>query len=167
MPPVSGLPPLGRIVNARASRLYIRIHHHNTRRNALPWHSDCLQPSSLFRTAVVRPSFHTTHTFALALPTGATIQVLLFAVLAIEVKRKAPTAHTVLEIVKARWGTSAHLVFLVFCFLTNLIVTAMLILGGAAVTTALTGEWISQLPPTLPLPACCACLVCSLNKAAY
>ncbi len=65
--------------------------------------------------------------------------MLLFAVLAIEVKRKAPTAHTVLEIVKARWGVKAHLVFLVFCFLTNLIVTAMLILGGAAVTTALTG----------------------------
>jgi Na+/proline symporter len=34
---------------------------------------------------------------------GATIQVLLFAVLAVEVKRKAPQAHTVLEIVKARW----------------------------------------------------------------
>ena len=65
--------------------------------------------------------------------------MLLFAVLAIEIKRKAPTAHTVLEIVKARWGTGAHLVFLVFCLLTNLIVTAMLILGGAAVTTALTG----------------------------
>jgi Na+/proline symporter len=76
-----------------------------------------------------------------ALPAGATIQVLLFAVLAIEVKRKAPTAHTVLEIVKARWGTAAHLVFLVFCLLTNLIVTAMLILGGAAVTNALTGGW--------------------------
>jgi Na+/proline symporter len=71
---------------------------------------------------------------------GATIQVLLFAVLAIEIKRKAPTAHTVLEIVKARWGTTAHLVFLTFCLLTNLIVTGMLILGGAAVVTALTGE---------------------------
>jgi hypothetical protein len=33
---------------------------------------------------------------------GATIQVLLFAVLAVEIKRKAPTAHTVLEIVKVR-----------------------------------------------------------------
>lgn len=70
---------------------------------------------------------------------GATIQVLLFAVLAVEVKRKAPTAHTVLEIVKARWGVTAHLVFMVFCFLTNIIVTSMLILGGAAVVTALTG----------------------------
>ena len=70
---------------------------------------------------------------------GATIQVLLFAVLAVEIKRKAPTAHTCLEIVKARWGTAAHFVFLVFCLLTNIIVTSMLILGGAATTTALTG----------------------------
>jgi hypothetical protein len=30
---------------------------------------------------------------------GATIQILLFGILAIEIKRKAPTAHTVLEIV--------------------------------------------------------------------
>jgi Na+/proline symporter len=77
---------------------------------------------------------------------GATIQVLLFAVLAIEVKRKAPTCHTVLEIVKARWGTTAHLVFLVFCMMTNLIVTGMLILGGAAVVTALTGKPMTCLP---------------------
>jgi Na+/proline symporter len=33
---------------------------------------------------------------------GATIQVLLFGILAIEVKRRAPTAHTVCEMVLAR-----------------------------------------------------------------
>ena len=71
---------------------------------------------------------------------GATIQVLLFAVLAVEIKRKAPTAHTVLEIVKARWGTACHFTFLVFCLLTNIIVTSMLILGGAAVVNGLTGK---------------------------
>eukprot|EP00775_Hariotina_reticulata_P003269 gene3269-3546_t len=70
---------------------------------------------------------------------GATIQVLLFAILAVEIKRKAPTTHTCLEIVKVRWGTTAHLVFLVFCLLTNIIVTSMLILGGASVVNALTG----------------------------
>lgn len=70
---------------------------------------------------------------------GATIQVLLFAVLAVEVKRKAPTCHTVLEIIKCRWGRVAHLVFLFFCLATNIIVTAMLILGGSAVINALTG----------------------------
>jgi len=70
---------------------------------------------------------------------GATIQVLLFGVLAIEVKRKARTAHTICEMVLARWGKAAHLTFLFFCFLTNVIVTSMLLLGGAATVNALTG----------------------------
>ena len=47
--------------------------------------------------------------------------------------------HAVLEIILARWGRPAHLVFMFFAFATNILVSAMLILGGAAVTTALTG----------------------------
>ena len=39
---------------------------------------------------------------------GATIQILLFGILAVEIKRKAPKAHTMLEIVRARWGNTAH-----------------------------------------------------------
>merc|ERR1719399_1895859 len=70
---------------------------------------------------------------------GATIQVLLFGILAIEIKRKAPTAHTVCEMVRARWGKAAHVTFLIFCFLANIIVTSMLLLGGAATMNALTG----------------------------
>lgn len=70
---------------------------------------------------------------------GASIQVLLFGVLAIEVKRKAPRAHTFLEIILARWGHSAHLVFLWFAFLTNTLVSAMLLLGGSATVSAITG----------------------------
>lgn len=61
--------------------------------------------------------------------------MLLFAILAVEIKRKAPTTHTCLEIVQARWGTPAHLVFLVFTLLTNIVVTSMLILGGEAGTS--------------------------------
>lgn len=70
---------------------------------------------------------------------GATIQVLLFGVLAINLKKVAPSAHTVCEIVKARWGKTAHLTFLFFCFCANIIVTSMLLLGGAATVEALTG----------------------------
>ncbi|XP_023903865.2 urea-proton symporter DUR3 [Quercus suber] len=82
---------------------------------------------------------------------GATIQVLLFGIMAIEIKRKAPHAHTVCEIVKARWGTAAHIVFLAFCFLTNIIVTAMLLLGGSAVVNALTGVNIYAASFLIPL----------------
>lgn len=82
---------------------------------------------------------------------GATIQVLLFGIMAIEIKRKAPHAHTVCEIVRARWGSVAHVIFLGFCFLTNIIVTAMLLLGGSAVTNALTGVNIYVASFLIPL----------------
>jgi len=70
---------------------------------------------------------------------GATIQVLLFGVLAISLKDVAPSAHTMCEIVRARWGKSAHITFLFFAFCANIIVTSMLLLGGAATVEALTG----------------------------
>jgi len=70
---------------------------------------------------------------------GATIQVLLFGVLAISVKDVAPSAHTMCEIVRARWGKTAHMTFLFFAFCANIIVTSMLLLGGAATVEALTG----------------------------
>lgn len=82
---------------------------------------------------------------------GATIQVILFGVIAIEIKRKAPYAHTVCEIIRARWGSAAHIVFLAFCFLTNIIVTAMLVLGGSAVVNALTGVNIYAASFLIPL----------------
>ena len=55
------------------------------------------------------------------------------------VKRKAPSSHTFPEIIYARFGKYAHKVFLSFALLTNTIVTAMLVLGDAAVINSLTG----------------------------
>nr|XP_048319784.1 urea-proton symporter DUR3-like isoform X4 [Ziziphus jujuba var. spinosa]XP_048319788.1 urea-proton symporter DUR3-like isoform X4 [Ziziphus jujuba var. spinosa] len=49
------------------------------------------------------------------------------------------------------WGTTAHIVFLAFCFLTNIIVTAMLLLGGSAVVNALTGVNIYAASFLIPL----------------
>lgn len=74
------------------------------------------------------------------------IQILLFATLAIELKRRAPNAHTFLEVIRARYGVYAHLVFTVFGLMTNILVTAMLLTGGSAVVTSLTG---------IPTPAAC------------
>jgi len=70
---------------------------------------------------------------------GATVQILLFGILGIEVKRRAPNAHTFLEIIKCRWGKTAHFVFLFFGLAANLIVSAMLLLGGCAVFNAVAG----------------------------
>ncbi|KAI1398837.1 Na+/solute symporter [Hypoxylon fuscum] len=70
---------------------------------------------------------------------GATVQILLFATLAIELKRRAPNAHTFLEVIKARYGTIAHMVFMVFGLATNILVSLMLVVGGSATVSALTG----------------------------
>jgi SSS family transporter len=83
---------------------------------------------------------------------GATVQVFLFTILAIEIKRKCPGINTVLEVVHARWGTTAHMVFLFFCLLTCLIVTAMLILGGAETINALTGMSVYWANFMIPVP---------------
>ena len=82
---------------------------------------------------------------------GASIQVLLFGILAIELKRKAPNAHTFLEIICARYGNGSHKVFLVFALMTNMIVTAMLLLGGSAVVNGLTGMDISLAAFLIPV----------------
>ncbi|KAL7187926.1 hypothetical protein ACSBR1_037882 [Camellia fascicularis] len=47
--------------------------------------------------------------------------------------------------------TTAHLVFLTFCFLTNIVVMAMLLLGGSAVVNALTGVNIYAASFLIPL----------------
>ena len=82
---------------------------------------------------------------------GATIQVLLFGILAIELKRKAPNAHTFLEIIRARFGNGTHKIFLGFALTCNMIVTGMLLLGGAAVVNGLTGMDISLAAFLIPV----------------
>lgn len=70
---------------------------------------------------------------------AAVVQILCFGILAVYIKKRAPNAHTVLEIVHARWGTGARLVFFYFLMVTAIVVSGQLILGGSAVITALTG----------------------------
>ena len=67
---------------------------------------------------------------------GATVQIILFATIAIELKRRAPNAHTFLEVIRARYGAVTHIVFMVFGIFTNILVTSMLLTGGSAVVTS-------------------------------
>ncbi|KAF4549849.1 Urea active transporter-like protein [Elsinoe fawcettii] len=68
-----------------------------------------------------------------------TLQILLFALIAIKIKANAPRAHTFPEIVLSRHGTLAHVTYLWNGFATNLLVGACLNLGGSQVVGALTG----------------------------
>lgn len=87
---------------------------------------------------------------------GATVQVLLFATLAIELKRKSPNAHTFLEIIKARYGVATHAVYITFGLVTNILVTAMLLTGGSAVVSDLTG-----------VPTAAACFLLPIGVVLY
>jgi Na+/proline symporter len=87
---------------------------------------------------------------------GATVQILLFATIAIELKRRAPNAHTFLEVIKARYGVVAHSVYLTFGLMTNILVTAMLLCGGSAVASDLSG-----------VPTAAACFLLPLGVVIY
>ena len=87
---------------------------------------------------------------------GATVQIILFATLAIELKRRAPHAHTFLEAIRARYGPVTHWVYIVFGLMTNILVTAMLLAGGSAVVHAMTG-----------VPTAAACFLLPVGVVLY
>ncbi|PIB03184.1 putative urea active transporter 1 [Cercospora beticola] len=95
------------------------------------WAATLLQSSSIaYQYGVSGPFWYAS---------GATVQIILFATIAIELKRKAPNAHTFLEAIRARYGPVTHGVYIVFGLMTNILVTAMLLTGGSAVATSLCG----------------------------
>lgn len=71
-------------------------------------------------------------------------------------KRRAPNAHTFLEVIKARYGVVTHIVFLVFGLMTNILVTAMLLTGGSAVASSLCG-----------VPTAAACFLLPVGVVLY
>ena len=71
---------------------------------------------------------------------GNTTQIALFALLAVQMKRKAPTIHTHLELIKLRFpGVGPHLTFMFFALVTNILVSAAVLLGASAAINAITG----------------------------
>ncbi len=48
-------------------------------------------------------------------------------------------AHTFLEIIEVRWGFWAHMLFGFYAFMTNFIVSIMMVMGAVVVTHTLTG----------------------------
>jgi Na+/proline symporter len=95
------------------------------------WAATLLQSSAVaYRYGVSGPFWYAS---------GATVQIILFATIAIELKRRAPNAHTFLEVIRARYGAITHVVFMVFGLFTNILVTSMLLTGGSAVVTSVRG----------------------------
>ena len=70
---------------------------------------------------------------------GASVQIFVFAICAIELKRRAPGAHTFLEIAKVRYGKPGHLIQIFYSTLLQAINCVNVLVGGSAVFEALTG----------------------------
>ncbi|KAF3761228.1 hypothetical protein M406DRAFT_65726 [Cryphonectria parasitica EP155] len=66
-------------------------------------------------------------------------QIMVFSNLAIQSKRKAPNAKTFLEIIRIRYGTTAHFSFMFFSLASNILVVSSILIGGAAAINSLTG----------------------------
>ncbi|QDS76336.1 hypothetical protein FKW77_002734 [Venturia effusa] len=63
---------------------------------------------------------------------AATVQIVLYAIMAIELKRRAPRANTILEAIRIRFGTATHVVYFCYGVSVQIIITAALLLGGPA-----------------------------------
>ncbi|KAI9836076.1 MAG: hypothetical protein M1819_001690 [Sarea resinae] len=82
---------------------------------------------------------------------GCSPMIVFFAVLGIACKLKIPEAHTSLEMVKIRYGTTAHFVYMFLCLLNNLFAVANMLLGASAAISALTGMHIIAATFLLPI----------------
>lgn len=85
---------------------------------------------------------------------GCIVQICLFALLAIQSKLKTPRAQTILEVVKFRYGSVAHVLYMCLCFINNLIAVVNMLLGASACISSLTGMHIVASIFLLPIGVC-------------
>jgi len=82
---------------------------------------------------------------------GATVPLLLFAIMAIYLKRRMPMVHTFGEFVWHRFGGPSHRLMVCLGLLTSVLVSVMVILGGAHALHALTGLEVQTSLLVIPL----------------
>lgn len=70
---------------------------------------------------------------------GACVQIFLFAVAALSLKRIAPGAHTMLELAKLRYGPAGHWVQICFSTVYQAFNCICILVGASAVYSAMTG----------------------------
>ncbi|KAF2447889.1 SSS family solute:Na+ symporter [Karstenula rhodostoma CBS 690.94] len=110
--------------------------------------------SWLYSTALLAGSL-LTYRYGLALGVwwgaSASTMICLMAFLSIETKRKAPNAHTMLEIIRVRYGNKVHILWIFLCLLNNTFIFSSMVLGASTAITALTGMDATASTYLLPL----------------
>ncbi|KAJ6126603.1 hypothetical protein N7523_002215 [Penicillium sp. IBT 18751x] len=116
--------------------------------------SSAVISSWLWTTALLGSSF-VGYSYGVAGPfwfaAGCSPMIVFFALLGISCKRKIPGAHTSLEVVRVRYGRTAHIVFMILCLINNIFACANMLLGAAAVITAVSGMHIIAATFLLPV----------------
>ncbi|KAI1843265.1 hypothetical protein JX265_012162 [Neoarthrinium moseri] len=82
---------------------------------------------------------------------GCSPMIVFFAVLGIACKMRIPEAHTLLEIVRIRYGKVGHIVWIALCLINNIIAVANMLLGASAAISALTGMHVIAATFLLPV----------------
>ncbi|CAI9726046.1 urea-proton symporter DUR3-like [Octopus vulgaris] len=96
------------------------------------WPGDILQSATLAtKNGIAGPFWYAV---------GVMINILIFPILSVHFKTRAPGAKTYLQVMYARYGRAAHAVFCVFALMTNLIITIGVILAGQATIKSLTKD---------------------------
>ncbi|KAL4910375.1 hypothetical protein BDW74DRAFT_165433 [Aspergillus multicolor] len=85
---------------------------------------------------------------------GCSVPILTFAVLAIELKRKALNAHTFLELVKHRYGAPGHIVLAIYSLIYQIFISVNLLVGGTSIFHLTTGMHQVAICFLFPLGVC-------------
>ncbi|CEP60789.1 sodium:solute symporter family protein LALA0_S01e18998g [Lachancea lanzarotensis] len=81
-------------------------------------------------------------------------QILLFTLVAIEIKLKCPGIHTIAELEQVRFGKWGHICYLFYSLGTNVIVSGMILLGGSQGIAYTTGMNLIAACFLLPVSVC-------------
>ncbi|KAL4955798.1 hypothetical protein BDW69DRAFT_182167 [Aspergillus filifer] len=70
---------------------------------------------------------------------GQSVMICCFRYLAIQTKLKAPNAHTLLELIRVRYGASAHILWIAIALINNIFNFTSMLVGASTAVSALTG----------------------------
>ncbi|KAL4780388.1 Sodium:solute symporter family-domain-containing protein [Aspergillus varians] len=82
---------------------------------------------------------------------GQSVMICCFAFLAIQAKLKAPNAHTLLELIRVRYGASVHILWIAMALINNIFNFTSMLVGASTAVSALTGINVYACTYLLPL----------------
>ncbi|XP_060064863.1 uncharacterized protein LOC132545205 [Ylistrum balloti] len=98
--------------------------------------SQMFWPADILQSATLATKLGISGTFWYGV--GVIINIFIFPVFSVQFKTRAPGAKTYLQIIHARFGTKAHIVFCCFALVTNFVIMTAVLLAGKTAIQSLT-----------------------------